>query len=187
MPSRFKTANDKGNAFTNFQEGVAGVWEGYKPRLRDHALRILAFDGWSESSIGSGAILRHVTHHPHQQSLLLAKPLRPCQPRSSGAAGGCFEPKIPAGAGTTPVWSLSRQGERGRYVRPHGRTDRRDPRSSVIIINYRDAARARPAPYRANAKASQDQCWRSIPVVFALQAKVQKVQSLRGRNIKGNQ
>ena len=39
--------NDKGNAFTNFQEGIAGVWEGYKPRLRDHALHILAFDGWS--------------------------------------------------------------------------------------------------------------------------------------------
>jgi hypothetical protein len=69
-PGRFQTQfarfqrliadNDKGNAFTNFQEGVAGVWEGYKPHLRDHALRILAFDGWSESSIGSGAILRHV-------------------------------------------------------------------------------------------------------------------------------
>ena len=52
-------ANDKGNAFTNFQEGVAGVWENYKPRLREHALRILAIDEWSESTVGSGAILQH--------------------------------------------------------------------------------------------------------------------------------
>ena len=60
--SRFQrliAANDKGNAFTNFQEGVAGVWEGYKPRLRDYALRILDVNGWSENSIGSGAILQH--------------------------------------------------------------------------------------------------------------------------------
>ncbi len=51
-------ANDKGNAFTNFQEGVAGVWENYKPRLREHALRILAIEEWSEGSVGSGAILQ---------------------------------------------------------------------------------------------------------------------------------
>ena len=59
--SRFQrliAANDKGNAFTDFHEGVAGVWEGYKPRLRDHALLVLAVDGWSESSVGSGAILQ---------------------------------------------------------------------------------------------------------------------------------
>lgn len=52
-------ANDKGHAFTNFHEGVAGVWEGYKPRLRDRALSNLAAATWSESSIGSGAILQH--------------------------------------------------------------------------------------------------------------------------------
>ena len=53
------SANDKGRAFTNFQEGVAGGWENYKPRLREHALRILAIGGWSEGSVGSGAILQH--------------------------------------------------------------------------------------------------------------------------------
>ena len=36
---RLIAANDKGHAFTNFHEGLAGVWERYKPRLRDHALR----------------------------------------------------------------------------------------------------------------------------------------------------
>jgi hypothetical protein len=30
--------HDKGRPFTGFQEGVAGVWESYKPRLRDYAL-----------------------------------------------------------------------------------------------------------------------------------------------------
>ena len=34
------------------------MWEGYKPRLREHASRILTADLWSEVSIGSGAILR---------------------------------------------------------------------------------------------------------------------------------
>jgi hypothetical protein len=56
---RLIATKDKGNAFTNFQEGVAGVMENYKPRLRDHALRILAFDGWSANHIGSGVILQH--------------------------------------------------------------------------------------------------------------------------------
>jgi hypothetical protein len=56
---RLIVSNDKGHHFTNFEEGVAGVWEGYKPRLRDHALRILAPDRWSDTSIGSGAILQH--------------------------------------------------------------------------------------------------------------------------------
>ena len=32
-------------------------WEGYKPRLRDHALGILVPDVWTEAEIGSGAIL----------------------------------------------------------------------------------------------------------------------------------
>jgi hypothetical protein len=59
--SRFQeliAAKDKGHAFTNFHEGLAAVWESYKPRLREHALGILGADGWSESSIGSGAILQ---------------------------------------------------------------------------------------------------------------------------------
>jgi hypothetical protein len=56
---RLIAANDKGRAFTNFHEGLAGVWEGYKPRLRAHALGLLAADGWSENQIGSGAILQH--------------------------------------------------------------------------------------------------------------------------------
>lgn len=48
-----------GEAFTNFHEGFAAVWEGYKPRLRQLALTKLSADGWSENSIGSGAILRN--------------------------------------------------------------------------------------------------------------------------------
>ncbi len=60
--SRFQrliAVKDKGHAFTNFYEGIAAVWESYKPRLREHALGILGADGWSESSVGSGAILQH--------------------------------------------------------------------------------------------------------------------------------
>jgi hypothetical protein len=53
-------AKDKGHAFTNFHEGLAAVWESYKPRLRDHALRILGVDEWSESAIGSGEILQRM-------------------------------------------------------------------------------------------------------------------------------
>lgn len=60
--SRFQrliALKDKGHAFTNFQEGLAAVWESYKPRLREYALGILNADGWSENSIGSGAILKY--------------------------------------------------------------------------------------------------------------------------------
>lgn len=53
------TDYDNGHAFTNFHEGFAGAWEGYKPRLRQLALSKLGADGWSESSIGSGTILQH--------------------------------------------------------------------------------------------------------------------------------
>lgn len=52
-------ANSQGHAFTNFREGIAAAWEGYKPRLRDHALRILAPETWAEDQIGSGTILNH--------------------------------------------------------------------------------------------------------------------------------
>jgi len=46
-----------GHAFSNFDEGMIAVWEGYKPRLREHARELLNIDHWSESEIGSGAIL----------------------------------------------------------------------------------------------------------------------------------
>jgi hypothetical protein len=46
-----------GHPFTNFQEGLAAVWESYKPRLHDKAVALLKLDDWSESAIGSGAIL----------------------------------------------------------------------------------------------------------------------------------
>jgi hypothetical protein len=49
-----------GHGFTNFHEGLAAVWESYKPRLRDEAVRLLDATTWSESSIGTGAILQHM-------------------------------------------------------------------------------------------------------------------------------
>ncbi|WP_019196478.1 hypothetical protein [Afipia birgiae] len=49
-----------GHAFTDFQEGLAAVWESYKPRLRDHALGLLRAGEWSEADIGSGAILNRM-------------------------------------------------------------------------------------------------------------------------------
>lgn len=49
-----------GYAFTGFQEGLAAVWESYKPRLRHHALGLLRAGEWSEADIGSGTILNRV-------------------------------------------------------------------------------------------------------------------------------
>jgi hypothetical protein len=49
-----------GHPFTSFSEGLAAVWESYKPRLREHALRLLRSDEWSESEIGSGTILNRM-------------------------------------------------------------------------------------------------------------------------------
>lgn len=49
-----------GHAFTDFHEGLAAVWEGYKPPLRDHALGLLRAGDWSESEIGSGTILNRM-------------------------------------------------------------------------------------------------------------------------------
>lgn len=49
-----------GHAFTDFQEGLAAVWESYKPRLRDYALGLLRAGEWSEADIGSGAILNRM-------------------------------------------------------------------------------------------------------------------------------
>jgi hypothetical protein len=57
---RLVAFNDKGHAFTNFQEGIAAVMEEYKPRLRLHALALLGFEAWDRESIGSGEILRRV-------------------------------------------------------------------------------------------------------------------------------
>jgi hypothetical protein len=48
-----------GHRFTNFYEGLAAIWESYKPRLRYKALDLLHAGEWSETNIGSGAILRH--------------------------------------------------------------------------------------------------------------------------------
>ncbi len=46
-----------GHPFTNFNEGIAAVWESYKPRLREHALNILNPAEWDEGEIGEGVIL----------------------------------------------------------------------------------------------------------------------------------
>jgi hypothetical protein len=46
-----------GHPFAGFDEGLAAVWESYKPRLRDKALGLLRTGEWSENQIGSGAIL----------------------------------------------------------------------------------------------------------------------------------
>ncbi len=49
-----------GHPFTDFHEGLAAVWEDYKPRLREYALGLLRAGEWSEGSIGSGAILERM-------------------------------------------------------------------------------------------------------------------------------
>lgn len=49
-----------GHPFASFQEGLAAVWESYKPRLRDHALGLLRAGEWAEAEIGSGMILSRV-------------------------------------------------------------------------------------------------------------------------------
>jgi len=51
---------DKGQPFTNFHEGVAAVWEEYKPRLRARAREILAAEKWTEAEVGAGNILDRV-------------------------------------------------------------------------------------------------------------------------------
>lgn len=53
-------ANDQGHPFTNFREGIAAAWEDYKPRLRQHALKLLELEAWTQESVGSGEILRRV-------------------------------------------------------------------------------------------------------------------------------
>jgi hypothetical protein len=49
-----------GHPFTSLDEGLAAVWEGYKPRVREYALSLLRPDEWSESEVGSGAILNRM-------------------------------------------------------------------------------------------------------------------------------
>lgn len=46
-----------GHPFRGFDEGMAAVWEGYKPPLRGHALGLLQADTWSEAQVGTGSIL----------------------------------------------------------------------------------------------------------------------------------
>ena len=46
-----------GHPFRGFDVGLPDEWESYKPRLRDHALRLLRPEDWLEDEIGSGAIL----------------------------------------------------------------------------------------------------------------------------------
>lgn len=46
-----------GHEFTNFNEGLAGVWEAYKPKLRDLALSRLDSVNWQRNTIGEGRIL----------------------------------------------------------------------------------------------------------------------------------
>lgn len=55
---RLIAKRDNGRAFTNFDEGLVHEWEGYKPRLRDQALRVLSPGRWTEAEIGSGSILQ---------------------------------------------------------------------------------------------------------------------------------
>jgi hypothetical protein len=49
-----------GHPFRGFDEGLAAVWESYKPRLRDHALDLLRVGEWSADDIGSGVILNRM-------------------------------------------------------------------------------------------------------------------------------
>ena len=49
-----------GHPFVSFSEGMAAVWEDYKPRLRELALEKLGAQDWSLNDIGSGRILEAV-------------------------------------------------------------------------------------------------------------------------------
>ena len=56
---RLVTTKD-GHPFAGFGEGLAAVWESYKPRLRNHALELLHAEEWSDAEIGSGKILNRM-------------------------------------------------------------------------------------------------------------------------------
>jgi|SRR5215471_16602341 len=55
-----RRASPAGLDFTSFRDGLAAEWEGYKPRLRQHALSLLDTAHWREDSIGEGQILNKV-------------------------------------------------------------------------------------------------------------------------------
>ena len=46
-----------GHPFETFHDGLADVWESYKPRLRNLAISLLRAEEWLEGDIGSGTIL----------------------------------------------------------------------------------------------------------------------------------
>ncbi len=57
---RFKAliaSNGKGHEFVDFTEGVAAAMEGYKPRVRSHALELLDYSSWKADDVGSGTII----------------------------------------------------------------------------------------------------------------------------------
>lgn len=57
---RLVAANQKGEPFTSFSEGVVAAHEAYKPRLRRRALELLGSEAWEAAAIGSGQILECV-------------------------------------------------------------------------------------------------------------------------------
>jgi hypothetical protein len=52
--------HDGGQTFAGFDQGVVAAEEGYKPRLRDHALSLLNIEQWDSAQIGTGAILERM-------------------------------------------------------------------------------------------------------------------------------
>lgn len=54
---RMIAANQKGEPFISFDQGVAAAYEAYKPRLRKYALERLSPHTWDAVTIGSGKIL----------------------------------------------------------------------------------------------------------------------------------
>lgn len=60
---RFKALieyNGQGRPFVSFREGLAAVWESYKPQIREHALGVLDPASWTADGIGSGSILERL-------------------------------------------------------------------------------------------------------------------------------
>jgi len=55
-----RRASPAGLEFKSFRDGLAAQWEGYKPRLRHHALSLLDIAHWREDGIGKGQILNKV-------------------------------------------------------------------------------------------------------------------------------
>jgi hypothetical protein len=74
-----------GHAFTGFHEGLAAVWESYKPRLRDYALGLLRASEWSEADIGSGVILNRMIEAIEIQDMGNARWRRLTEERAGGA------------------------------------------------------------------------------------------------------